>query len=385
VTLWLWGAVAFGHGGPPRSSALLWDGSGQMTVSSSHGLLFEDGGWDWVCEEVFGSALQTGIVRTSEALVVGTTSGAVWSDTGCDWTWTPELIGQVIWDIAPDPSGSDGLWLATEDGLWWSDDHGAHFAFHDTPNPEASIRSFVPLGDGHFAVLGFLHGQATAWWGGEDGWSGSPLPVTGGHLIALGSGESGNVYGRFPSANGSDELLRISPDGNATRLLQTETSIGAFVAVDGRVLVSVDGQGIIESTDHGAHWTLQTEQTVGCLVAHDDQIWACPTDDTQTLWARSDGLDISEYASWTMGPRFVEVSEPRCANELPQCNDLWPQVSEELGIESLDTGVAAKAGMDNGQCGCGSSAAVLLFPWGLLWADRRRLRGEDHRIDGRIQ
>jgi hypothetical protein len=108
MILLLWVAPALGHGGPPQSKSLLWDASGQMTVASSHGLIFEDGDWDWVCDEVTGTSLPIDVVRSPQALVLGTTSGLAWSESGCDWTWNPELMGEVsgTWSwISAIPSG----------------------------------------------------------------------------------------------------------------------------------------------------------------------------------------------------------------------------------------------------------------------------------------
>jgi hypothetical protein len=111
---------------------------------------------------------------------------------------------------------------------------------------------------GGFTVLGFLEGQPTAWLSQEDGWLSTVLPVTGGHLLALAVDDDGNVYGRFPLPDGSDELLRIEPDGSVHSLLQTDFSIGALLANEEGLLVSVDGLGNLVSTNPGVRCAMAT-------------------------------------------------------------------------------------------------------------------------------
>jgi hypothetical protein len=381
MLLWLLTAVVFGHGGPPESRTLLWGSSADMTIVSSHGLLFEDEGWNWVCEELFGSTLPTDVVRTPASLLVGSTAGLVHSGNGCDWDWTPELIGTMVWKVAVDTNGSGRVWVATEAGLWWSDDHGSTATFAYTPDSMASVRSFVQLGDNAFMVFGFVDDQATAWRQTEDGWLSTAIEANGGQLHGLGADSSGNVYGRFPVASGTDELIRISTDGEASRVLETNQSIGAFISVDDAIVVSIDGVGTQVSTDAGDTWTPTGEQTFQCLVSEDSYIWGCPSAGSDTLWMRTTDDITSDDHQWETGPSFSTVSEPRCEDELPQCDAVWPQVAEELGLESTDTGEAtATRKPKQTQSGCGSQAAMVFFPWGLLWIGRRRpsMRTQHH-------
>ena len=58
--MFLWLAAAFAHGGPPYTDTIQQDELGNWVLATSHGYLFEDQGWDWVCEELIGEALRVG-------------------------------------------------------------------------------------------------------------------------------------------------------------------------------------------------------------------------------------------------------------------------------------------------------------------------------------
>jgi hypothetical protein len=57
-----------------------------MIVASSHGLIFEDESWSWVCDEVLGSAVPTEVILSGEHLLIRSTQGVAWSTDGCGWT-----------------------------------------------------------------------------------------------------------------------------------------------------------------------------------------------------------------------------------------------------------------------------------------------------------
>ncbi len=371
---WLWGAAALGHGGPPTSEALLWDDAGQMIVASSHGLIFSDNDWDWVCDEVFGTALPSDVVYVGDRLVVSHTGGLGSSNDGCDWTWSESFDGQMVWDLALDVEVPQRVWALTQAGLWSSTDLGRTFAFTDTPAPDASLRSFTQHPDGTWSVLGFLEGQPTAWMGDPGDWVSMNLPVSGGRLIALGTDSAGHTYGRFPLASGADELLRLGTDGTVTSVIKSAGSIDAFAAIDDVLVVSVQGEGTQVSQDHGDTWTSHSPQQLRCLTLHQGRIYACPDDDRSLLWVRAQ-LDLLDApAEWTPGPGFDQVTGPRCESLLV-CDAVWPDVEDELGLsfgeETTDTGKMTDAAPAL-RCGCGTTKATFLMPWGLLWVGQRR-------------
>ena len=373
MTLWLLVATAFGHGGPPRTDALLWDSDDSMIVSSSHGLIFEDEGYSWVCDEALGSAVPSEVVQSGDVLLMRSSQGVAHSTDGCQWTWSEGHDGQLIWDIATDIEDPQTVWSITEDGLWQSTDSGQRFTFFGAPDSGASIRSFVQMPDMRWTVLGFVGAQPTAWTGQMDDWQVAVLPTTGGHLITLGTDDAGHAYARLPLASGADKLVRISPDGQVTTLLETTRGIQAFLSVDDVLLISVRGEGLQLSTDLGQTWTSRGSEPTRCLTIHDDQLYGCPDDERRRMWSVTSMDLLSETTDWTAGPGFDEVSGPRC-DDLLTCEMVWEQVQRELGLvlatDTADTGQASD-GPAGVRCGCSHGAAVVVLPWWLLWARRR--------------
>jgi len=364
--LFLWVTAAFGHGGPPNTEDLLWDDSGSMLVVSTHGLIYEDGDWDWVCEELFGESLPTDVVRTTNTTWVAGTDGLAHSNDGCTWTWHPQFDGVLIWDLAIDPDSGNRMWLVSDEGLWRSDNEGETFTLSPLPAPEAWLRSVVPMPDDQRMVFGFLDGQAMAWQAGRS----TPLDVRSGQLRGLGADESGNVYGRFPRPGGTDELLRIDPDMNAVSILETEHRITAFLAKGDGLMVSVQNEGTHVSDDHGNTWVWEAEDVYACLIDKDDYIWACPREESEHMWVRTETPLLESPKQWENGPRFSDVSGTRCGDEWPVCEDLWPTVALELGVDPLAEFQEEDAVVEPKTGGCGSKAALVFFPWWLL--GRRR-------------
>gem|GEM_PF-5131204 len=373
MTPWLLIATALGHGGPPRTHSLMWDASGNTIVSSSHGLIFEDDGYSWVCDEVLGTVAPSEVIQSNDNLLMRSTQGVAFSTDGCQWTWAEGSEGLVIWDIATDTVDPGTVWIATEDGLWRSTDAGESFTFSDTPNPSASIRSFVQMPDMSWTILGFLDGLPMAWRGTADDWQTIDLPARGGHLIALGTDDEGHAYARMPEASGADTLIGVAPDGDVSTLLDLDKRIDAFISLDGAILISVQDTGLQLSSDHGVTWESRGIEPTRCLIVHDEQLFGCPDDSERRMWSYT-SLDLStETTQWLPGPAFDRVSGQRCDASL-SCDMVWPQVQRELGlVEDLDTGDTGHPtpDADDVRCGCSQGAAVVLVPWSLLWVRRR--------------
>ena len=271
------------------------------------------------------------------------------------------------------------VWLVSDEGLWQSDDAGETFSLIPLPDPGAKLRTVVPMQNGTPTLFGFLDGQAMAWRGSRS----TVLDVRSGHLMGLGSDAAGHVYGHFPRASGTDELVRIDPDMNAVSLLETERRITAFLARDEGLMVSVNGDGTYISTDHGDSWTQESTEVYGCLIDGDGYIWACPREASANMWIRTESALTDVPKDWERGPQFSDVSGTRCDDALPECADLWPTVALELGadpfaeIEQPEPVVTEHVE----RSGCKHTSALLLTPW-WAWGLRRRekeTRREKHR------
>lgn len=367
---WALLSLGWAHDGPPFVDTVLWGAEGDRVISFTHGLLFEDGGWDWVCEELLGTALGTSVARTSRVLAFGTTAGVMVSEDGCDWTWNEQLAQQLTYGLQADPSDPDVLWVATLTGLWRSLDHGASFALHDSPGPTASIRSFTLAGDGTVYVLGFDGSTPTLWVRGAEGWTSSALSVTGGRLEMLGVDAQHRAYASFPLGDGSDQLLRFTPDAGVSQLLTSASHIAAFEAADDLLVASLRGVGLVQSTDDGASWTEPAGAAVECLYERAG---------TWTLCPGIGSLVAVQTATDPLGPysdelAYADLAGQRCTSgsfAAEQCGPLWPVVREQLGViagEVVDSEPPPEA---SGCAGCTSGGGVgwwLLVP---LFARRR--------------
>lgn len=341
-----WTAAAWAHGGPPFTDLVVWGPDGLRTLATSHGLLFEDDGWGWVCEEVLGDAARSGLARTSEAWLLGSTHGVLRSTDGCDWSWNEELRGKVVGSLRVDPQDPDVVWVAGLEGLWRSDDHGVSFSLFTTPAEGASVRSAVIAADGTFYVLGFQGSDPTVWVGAGDAWTSAVLPVSGGRLEAIGTDPLGRGYGRFPLGSGADQLLRFGRDGSVEDLLSSELNIAAFKATEQALYVSLRRGGVQVSTDDGESWASAAPDGVECLLEVDGTWFSCP-EEGEAIALQTASAPIGP---WTTELPFNQIGAPRCAAETTAgaaCVEIWDIVVSELGLE-LPADTEARTDTDEG-------------------------------------
>ncbi|MFT5679939.1 MAG: hypothetical protein ACI8RZ_000844 [Myxococcota bacterium] len=374
----LLGGLAWGHGGIPAGEGVLWDDEGQRTVVTSHGLLFEDGGWDWVCEEVVGYAFLTATAQTGAGWLLGSTDGVLHSEDGCDWQAIEALEGVLIGSLLTTPDG--GVWAVTESGVWQGE--GSDLEFVSLPDG-AVLRSGVLTDDGGtLYVLGFLGATPTVWVGAVADstltWTGeATLPVDVGRLVALGVDPGGRGYGRFPAASGADQLLRFDAEGGVAVLRSTEAGISAFLATDTALYASVTGEGTLASLDDGATWSEPVGPPLTCLLLDGDVRIGCPADGSGAVWMTSDAAAVNPADwTWTEGLAFSDVAGPRCVDAATAevCDPLWETVSVELGVSEGDTGSAeavAPTGCTSAPGGWGWLAGMV----SLLGLLRRRRTG----------
>ena len=371
-------STASAHTGAPAADALLWDARGQQVALTTHGLLFEEDdpgdGWTWVCEEVLGERLPTGVAHTGAALLVATVGGLASTTDGCDWVWSADLEGQLVVSVWADPDGSGRAWAATDAGLWRSDGAGLPFVL-DMPAPDgASLRSAAMGDSGISWALGFSGSVGRAWWWDGAAWVvAADLEPPNGRLEALRVDDADRLLLRLPEADGDDSLVRVSPAGTVEALLETRLGITAVRAAGATVQVAVRGLGIAASTDDGQTWTAPRLPAIGCLESRGDQLFACLDDGSGAVWAAADPRSsLPEDWDWETGLAFAEVAGPRCATGvLPTCDALWPTVADQLGVDLTEPAEATPEAADAGGCGGAAGALILLGAWG---PRRRRQR-----------
>ena len=143
-------------------------------------------------------------------------------------------------------------------------------------------------------------------------------------------------------------------------------------------MVSVRNDGTYVSTDEGDTWTKESDEVYACLIEWDGYIWACPREDIEHMWVRTETVLTDIPKRWETGPQFSDVSGTRCDDELPECEDLWPTVALELGADPFaeiePSEPAIRVSVE--KRGCGHNSALFFMPWWLLG---RRTREKEHR------
>jgi hypothetical protein len=339
---------------------------GGMYALTSHGVMYEDtDGWRLLCEEL-SPVDETTFVRTETTWVLGTTVGLLVSADGCDWTDTlPDMyVGQLHLD-------DDGvLWAATAgfgdlNGLRRSSDGGLSFVEAFTQGEGASIRNFATEGDAWY-LLGWEDGSSFVWvsMDGGDNWERHALDLMGGHLMyALGIDAVGRLLMRMPMGPG-DRVVRISADGTAEQLVETDSGAWAFdQGPDDSMYVGAVGVGVYGSVNGGATWADPVEPRLRCMATVGDDRVGC-TDFREDLAGliRTDlaATDPSTW-EWELLAGFDEVKGmrqcPQGTGTFEVCEPLWQESASSLGVDlgSVQADTDDTDVVDEPSCGCRAS------------------------------
>ncbi len=94
------------------------------------------------------------LVPDGEGILAATSDGLWHRDGDGYWQRTAGSDGLDVYDVLPDPSWDDGLWLATSAGLLRSDD-GGRTVRQASRNPLRGVRRLLPLAEpGHILAAG---------------------------------------------------------------------------------------------------------------------------------------------------------------------------------------------------------------------------------------
>ncbi|MCO4746623.1 MAG: hypothetical protein KC912_17645 [Proteobacteria bacterium] len=357
--------LALGHGGVPTTTEVLFGADGDLTLVTSHGLLAEDEGWAWICEEITGEeALSTGLARTPTRWVMATTSGLIESERGCDWDALAGPTGLTT-GIFRDVDEEHVLWAGTSEGLWRSE--GGAFSLEQPV--DFSLRDAAQLPEGGFALLGFdgdapvleLDGVLHA------------LPLSSGSMSLLHIDEQARAYVKVPQGSASS-LIRVDADGPVVLLEESDTIADVEVTHD--VLYVVHYLlGTRWSEDDGATFEGPAGPRLECLEAREDGLYGCPADDSGVALAITTTEALAPDAwNWVEVVRFDEATPADCtadSDAAQTCDDLWPVVASEFGLD-VDDPVA-----DTAACGCSQTNAPSAFWVVALGLLRRRPSRKD--------
>ncbi|TNE86397.1 MAG: hypothetical protein EP330_21900 [Deltaproteobacteria bacterium] len=334
---------------------------GSLTLETSHGLIAEDLGWAWICEEFSGDALPTGLVRTSDRWWMGTTIGVLASEDGCEWALVDGPTG-LVRAIHPDVGDPESLWLADGDSLWVRDGDG--FALSAVTG--VSVRDAAQLSTGATAVLGFdgdlpvldVEGVRVE------------LPDGSGNMEIAFVDDDDRVYVHLPTGSIST-LYRV--DGLDVEVLLEGTDLIADVAAwDGQVYAVQYLLGTAWSADDGASFGEPVGARLECLERGGGGLLGCPGsgDGTALAEATADDPDPAAWM-WTSVLDFDQVQALECdasSTVAGVCDDLWVTVASEFGI-AVDEPVPEEPD----GCGCRhASPRMGLWLLPLLGLIRRR-------------
>lgn len=368
--MWLLVALALGHGGAPSTSEVLFGAAGDVTLVTSHGVIAEDRGWTWFCEELVGELyFSTGVARTGDLWWMSTTSGVLASSDGCHWEERLSPSGLTS-GVAADVGDPEWVWTGTHEGLWLSD--GGEFALQ-TPT-DFPLRDFAQLGDGRFALLGFDDVTPVL----QIGAVRAELPVEAGGMKIIAVDSSDRVYVHFPLGQQSS-LARVDDRGGVELLLDRVDYILDVAEADGELYAVVSLLGTMWSADDGETWSSPAGERLECLVSRDGGLYGCPGAGAGIALSFTEAASPNP-AEWTWSSllEFSEVEAAVCpvgSSVEATCDALWPTVAWEFGVEegSVDTGPLSEPASAGG-CGCASSGSagwLQLFPALLLGLRRR--------------
>ncbi len=267
-------AAALAHGPLPESTAAT--GEPPSVVRTTHGIVWNDGDWRWLCPEVFAPAFADDPFQLpSGRVLVGTTQGIRWTDDGCTWSWA-EGVESYVAQIERDDTGR--LWGLTQSALIRSDDDGAEWLVVDEVQEGASLRAFVRWPN-RWAVAGWsATGPAVLWVGAPgEAWTQAALPIDVSHLMEpLGLGPEGKAWFNYPFL-GIGSILRVSEAGVVELVVEAIGDVAGLVVEDGLPLIGTR-DGLLRSEDGGATWTMvnaaglnwlgdSTDGWIGCFDA----------------------------------------------------------------------------------------------------------------------
>lgn len=402
---------AHAHGGFPSSLAVHFQSATDEVpiVESTFGALVQrsEQDWDWVCEEVVGTAGMTSMAVLDDGtwLFAGI-DGVVRSTDHCYWSDVADLSGLYVTQLLRDATVPGRVWATSASGdqdnaLWRSDDYGQTFSAFATFGEGSTLRGVMQGRDG--APLALVGWRSTVPFlaYAADGETLTELPLSppeGAFVYPLGLDEAGRVWLRMPDVY-KDRVVVVTPEGVSTEVLPLDTSASAFDAGPGddRVYVGTKEAGLRVSDDVGASWSTPVASPIpSCLRTHGDGRYVCSHN-----W--SDGASVKRAAladgppegwAWTDVLWFGDVHQmldcPEDSEVAQICAPLWEDVAAASGLNLAREGDDTAAGDDTGGsggeggggaddkdgCGCaagggGGGAGLGLLAFALAWRRRR--------------
>jgi hypothetical protein len=361
------GGAAHAHG--PLPEGVQSTGSPPSVVRTTHGILWGDGDWRWLCPEIFAPALSGDPVQLSSGRVlVATTQGVMGSDDGCGWS-----AGQGIDDhIAQIEQDGDVVWALTLGGLWRSDDDGRTWQDADPVQEGASLRSFV-RGPTEWFVAGWSAADEAVIWVGEPSgsWAATQVPFEVAQLMEpLGIGPAGAAWFNFP-IRGPGTVVRVDSTGTIDVVAEAIGDVAGLVIELGMPLLGTRN-GLLRSDDGGDSWTLVDGAGLNWIGADADGWLGCHDAlagvGAVARWTDGEWVSLLELDD-VVGP--LECAVP--ADAIEACAEEWEAVQAAflLGTTPPTSAPSTDSPIDEA-AGCSVAGGGAGLGWLLLAGARRR-------------
>ena len=228
-------------------------GNKYATIRRLHNITFSP---DYGNDHTLFSAGWTAFLRSTDA-------GASWQPILV--TKPAPLLRQYVLGVAPDYSKRHELYLGTRQGdVYRSEDAGAQGSWSRVGALPARVRSFAFDPSGPTIFAGTIDGVFRS---GDRGATWKASGPTGESLVAISPGYA--TDGTIFSGSGQDLFVSRDRGESWQKVALPATGRVEAVAVspaypsDGTVLVSIGGQGLYESTDHGRTFSATGADLIG--------------------------------------------------------------------------------------------------------------------------
>lgn len=399
--------VALANGtAQPDSVAFFADATApdDFAMNTTFGFLFSDdggGAWEWTCHEaVIGTAPFTpgatrapnGAFYVTTPLILGIDQGLTLYrtiDRGCSWTGNESLRSRTVRTLAFRP-GDDATVLAigsSSGGLgmaWRSSDGGVTFG---APLLSAAEHVFTTVHYApsdpqrvYIAALKQTVPQASVVYRSDDGgdvWTAMPFafvdqpPI---RVLAVDPLDADVLWLRNDAA--TDRVFRSTNGGVSFALSHSiDTDVLGMALTDAgatRWLAVSQTNGLLRATAASPGFAaIAGSPTARCVEAEGDAIYVCahPYQDPYSAAVTIDG-----GASFDSAMTFQRITGPVAdcpagTSHRNICEPLWPQVRQNLGLDtpaSSPTPTPGDRGNGEGGCSCALSGEHPTRPYGWL-------------------
>lgn len=391
------GGAAFANGTATPDTVAFFanaDAPGDLAMNATFGFLFSDdagASWEWTCHEaVIGKAPFTpagfrapdGAFYVTTPLLLGSDPAiTLWrtDDRGCSWTGNESLRNETARGLAFRP-GDDATVIAigTRTGgiaaAWRSTDGGLAFGapLIEVPDHVFTTVHYAPSDPLRVYVAALkqtMPQDATLYRSDDGGDNWTPLsfafvdqpPI---RVLAVDPVDGDRVWVRNDAA--TDRVFLSTNAGVSFTLAHSvDTDIAGMALTDGgasRWLAITRSDGLLHATAASpAFAPVPGSPIARCVEAEGDDVYVCahPYVDPYSIAVTTDA-----GATFDSAMTFQRITGPRtgcsgASSHVSICEPLWPQVRQNLGLDSASPTPTATPSDPRDDDGCGSCCCSL--------------------------